>query len=52
VSERPEVLIAGGGIAGLEALMAVRDLAGERVWLTLAARDPMALDPHASQTLD
>ena len=29
------VLIAGGGVAGLEALLALRDLAGERVELTL-----------------
>ncbi|HET8977559.1 MAG TPA: FAD-dependent oxidoreductase [Solirubrobacteraceae bacterium] len=29
------VLIAGGGVAGLEALLALRDLAGERVRLTL-----------------
>jgi sulfide:quinone oxidoreductase len=36
----PEVLIAGGGIAGLEALMALHDLAGDRVRITLAAPDP------------
>src|SRR4051794_316795 len=29
------VLVAGGGVAGLETLMALRDLAGERVALTL-----------------
>jgi sulfide:quinone oxidoreductase len=29
------VLVAGGGVAGLEALLALRDLAGERVDLTL-----------------
>jgi sulfide:quinone oxidoreductase len=29
------VLVAGGGVAGLEALLALRDLAGERVALTL-----------------
>jgi len=40
LDERPEVLIAGGGIAGLEALIALRDLAGERVSLTLLAPDP------------
>jgi sulfide:quinone oxidoreductase len=40
MSERPQVLIAGGGIAGLEALMATRDLAGDRVGLTLLAPDP------------
>lgn len=32
-----EVLIAGGGVAALEALLALRDLAGERVRLTLLA---------------
>jgi sulfide:quinone oxidoreductase len=35
-----DVLIAGGGIAGLEALLALRDLAGDRVRITLAAPDP------------
>jgi sulfide:quinone oxidoreductase len=34
------VVIAGGGIAGLEALIALRDLAGDRVALTLVAPDP------------
>ena len=29
------VMVAGGGVAGLEALMALRDLAGDRVRLTL-----------------
>jgi sulfide:quinone oxidoreductase len=33
-------LILGGGIAGLEALLAIRDLAGERTELTLAAAEP------------
>src|SRR5829696_9228312 len=32
-----EVLIAGGGVAALEALMALHDLAGERVAITLIA---------------
>ena len=31
------VLIAGGGVAALEALMALRDLAGDRVDITLVA---------------
>src|SRR3954447_3763247 len=31
------VLIAGGGVAGLEALLALRDLAGDRVAITLLA---------------
>ncbi|MGH2857185.1 MAG: FAD-dependent oxidoreductase [Solirubrobacteraceae bacterium] len=34
------VLIAGGGVAGLEALLALRDLAGDRVALSLLAADP------------
>ncbi len=34
------VLIAGGGIAGLEALMALRDLAGGRVRITLLSPEP------------
>lgn len=38
--DRASVLIAGGGIAGLEAMMALRDLAGDRVSITLAAPDP------------
>jgi sulfide:quinone oxidoreductase len=40
VEERPEVVIAGGGIAGLEALIALCDLAGDRVSLALVAPDP------------
>jgi sulfide:quinone oxidoreductase len=40
VSERPQVLIAGGGIAGLEALLALHDLAGERVAISLIAPEP------------
>jgi sulfide:quinone oxidoreductase len=34
------VLIAGGGVAGLEALLALRDLAGERVELALLSPQP------------
>jgi sulfide:quinone oxidoreductase len=34
------VLIAGGGIAGLEALLALADLAGDRVDVTLVAPEP------------
>jgi sulfide:quinone oxidoreductase len=34
------VLIAGGGVAALEAMMALRDLAGERVRMTLVAPEP------------
>ncbi len=36
-SGRFRVLIAGGGVAGLEALMALRDMAGDRVDLALLA---------------
>jgi sulfide:quinone oxidoreductase len=39
-SQRPHVLIAGGGIAGIEALLALRDLAEDRVEITLAAPEP------------
>ncbi len=34
------IVIAGGGVAGLEALLALRAIAGERVSLTLIAPDP------------
>ena len=35
-----EVLIVGGGVAALEGLMALRDLAGDRVRVTLVAAEP------------
>ncbi len=35
-----EILIAGGGVAGLEALLALHDIAGDRVRITLLAPDP------------
>lgn len=35
-----KVLIAGGGVAGLEAALALRDLAGERVSVTMLAPEP------------
>jgi sulfide:quinone oxidoreductase len=35
-----EVLIVGGGVAALEILMALRDLAGDRVRVTLVAAEP------------
>jgi len=35
-----KVVVVGGGVAGLEALLALRDLAEERVDLTLVAPDP------------
>ena len=34
------VLIAGGGVAALEAALALRELAGERVTITLLAPEP------------
>ena len=37
MTTRSQVLIAGGGVAALETLMALRDLAGDRVDLTLVA---------------
>ena len=35
-----DVVVAGGGVAGLEGLLALRALAGDRVDLTLVAPDP------------
>src|SRR5688572_17549598 len=35
-----EVLIVGGGVAALEGLMALRELAGDRVRVTLVAAEP------------
>jgi sulfide:quinone oxidoreductase len=40
VTRPARVVIVGGGVAALEALMALRDLAGERVQLTLVAPEP------------
>jgi sulfide:quinone oxidoreductase len=40
VSERSKVLIAGGGVAGLEALLALHDLARDRVAISLIAPEP------------
>jgi len=39
-SASSRVVVAGGGVAGLEALLALRDLAGARVELTLLSPDP------------
>jgi sulfide:quinone oxidoreductase len=39
-SDGARVVIVGGGVAGLEALLALHDLAGERVALTLVAPQP------------
>ena len=38
--DRMRVLIAGGGVTGVEALLALRDLAGDRVEVTLVAPTP------------
>jgi sulfide:quinone oxidoreductase len=40
MSREQQILIAGGGIAGLETLIALRDLAGERVAPILVAPEP------------
>ena len=37
---KPRVLIVGGGIAGLEAALALKDLAGDRVRLSMLAPEP------------
>jgi sulfide:quinone oxidoreductase len=39
-SGRLRVLIAGGGVAGLEATLALRELAGDRVGVTILAPEP------------
>ena len=39
-SEGTRVIVAGGGVAGLEALLALHDLAGDRAALTLVAPQP------------
>ena len=38
---RARVVIAGGGFAALEAALALRALAGERIELTLLSPDPL-----------
>lgn len=40
LSERFQVVIAGGGVAGIEGALALRQLAGERVTITMLAPDP------------
>ena len=37
---RPKILIVGGGIAGLEAALALADLAGDRARLAMLASEP------------
>lgn len=39
-----EVVIVGGGVAALEALLALRELAGDRVALTLVSKDDQFVD--------
>ncbi|WCB93389.1 hypothetical protein DSM104299_02102 [Baekduia alba] len=39
-SRPPHVVIAGGGVAAVECALALRDLAGDRVRLTIVAPDP------------
>jgi sulfide:quinone oxidoreductase len=39
-SSRPHVVIAGGGVAALEALIALRKLAGDGLRMTLVAPEP------------
>lgn len=41
VSSRARVVVAGGGVAGLETLLALRALASERVEVTLVAPEPV-----------
>jgi sulfide:quinone oxidoreductase len=45
-SDRPEVVVVGGGVAGLEGLLALHDLAGDRASLTLiSAEDEFVYKP-------
>ena len=37
---QPNVLVVGGGIAGLEAVLALKDLAGDRARLSMLAPEP------------
>ena len=39
-NDKTRVVIAGGGVAGIEALLALHDLAGDQVSLTLVAPQP------------
>ena len=48
MDEAVNVVVAGGGFAGVEAVLALRELAGERVAITLvSARDALVYRPHA-----
>jgi sulfide:quinone oxidoreductase len=46
--ERPRVLIAGGGVAGLETLLALRSLAADRVDITIVAPELKFVNPSMS----
>jgi sulfide:quinone oxidoreductase len=48
MSERPKILIAGGGVAALEALLALHELVGRRVRLELLAPGMEFLNRPAS----
>jgi sulfide:quinone oxidoreductase len=48
MSERPKILIAGGGVAALEALLALHELVGRRVRLELLAPGTRFLNRPAS----
>jgi sulfide:quinone oxidoreductase len=45
---RPRVVIAGAGVAGLEVLLALRALAGDRVDITLIAPERRFIDPSTA----
>ena len=45
MAEPTHVVIAGGGVAALETLMALRDLAGDRVAVTLVAPGTSFIEP-------
>ncbi|MGZ4248118.1 MAG: hypothetical protein ACXVUE_07405, partial [Solirubrobacteraceae bacterium] len=56
--ERFEVVVCGGGVAGVEALLRLRQLGGDRMSLTLVSPDrdlvyrPLAvLEPFASSSV-
>ncbi len=51
---RPDVVVVGGGIAAAEFVLALRDLAGDRVAITLVAPDPdLLLRPlHVAEPLE
>jgi NADH dehydrogenase FAD-containing subunit len=46
VSKRPRIVIAGGGVAALEAVLALRALAPEPVAIDVVAPDGERADEH------